>query len=427
MDTASGGLMSQSATRTIDNLVPRQEGAEQASTPDPRTTCPLPGGGLLTRVERSSGSAVLTPLVPTTSGWRRARPGDGVSATLLTAGPPLLVEQLAPWRPSHGEERALPGEQTNELVVVDEEVVVKWQVVATTAPVAPTALAHLAAVGFTDITPPVATVSWDGVLVAQVLRYLPGAEDGWRRLATRVRTDVVAGRRPPVDLAAAAGDLLGRCHAAMTRPSPALPQSPPARDGAALAAGYEDLHRQLLAAGDQDTVAALAGWEPTLTAALAELRRPSSAPAIHCHGDAHIGQFLPWREGLALSDFDGSPLVPAADRGRPTPAAVDIAALRRSLAHLALTVSHELDSGVDAGLDSGLDTGALLRDWSRLAQEAALDAYRAAAPAGLLDEGQRTALEQLSVLHELGYAARFEPEWRAVPLAVLRDGPLPWR
>ena len=118
------------------------------------------------------------------------------------------------------------------------------------------------------------------------------------------------------------------------------------------------------------------------------------------------------RAGFVVTDFDGNPVLPAAQRMLPIPAALDVAGMAQSLAHAAIV----------AGKHSHLDT-AVLAEVDTLAGAAFLGAYadRIAqlGHADLYDPAPLHAFRTQQVLREIIYAARHLPRWMYVPDAAL--------
>lgn len=137
----------------------------------------------------------------------------------------------------------------------------------------------------------------------------------------------------------------------------------------------------------------------------------SPAPALHLHGDLHVGQVLRWRDGYAVTDFDGNPTV----EPRPEPVARDLAQLRTSVLHVAEIANRRTE---------GRHRETLL-GWGRRAADDLLAAYRDTLAAHglphLLDERLLRPFEVEQECRELIYAARFLPRWRYAPLGVLRS------
>jgi len=368
-------------------------------------------------VALADGRSVLVPAVRDGGVWRRAVPGDGLGVAVLSAPPPLSVELLGSLPvvdPSA--ERLVGADMSNEVVIVDEQVVVKWQFVTAPGSLAgPRLVAHLAAVGFTQMPTPLATVAWGDRLVASAARYLPEASDGWDWMVDDLLAHVREGEpapRWPWEV----GALAGRLHAACATPSAVIPEpvsraadlGPLAEHYLALLARIPDL--------DDDAREALEAWRPRLAEAVDVLASSRDAVVIPVHGDLHAGQFLRWSGGLVVSDFDGNPLLPMERRGDRCPAAFDLACLLRSLDHVAHVVARRCrEAGDDAGADRALV-------WSAEARGDALDGYLATGDTALLDRELLAAFESLSPLHELVYAADYLPRWSYVPLGVLARG-----
>ena len=133
---------------------------------------------------------------------------------------------------------------------------------------------------------------------------------------------------------------------------------------------------------------------------------------IEGHGDLHVGQVLRAGGRFVVTDFDGNPVLPAAQRVLPIPAALDVAGMAQSLAHAAVVARKYAE----------LDTAAVT-EVDRLGREAFLGAYtRRLAQlghAGLYDPAPLRAFRTQQVLREIIYAARHLPRWMYVPDAAL--------
>lgn len=355
----------------------------------------------------SDGREIWVPLVRDEA-WRRAEPGDAMSLDALMAPAPLVVHPGSA-RPDFSayQERSLDVDMSNDIRIIDDSIVAKWQFVAEPGSLAgPRMLEHLAEAGFEEAPELLATVSWRGCLIVSYTKYLPDAEDGWGWMLKDV-LGMINGRVPAPEWPAHLGALTGRLHAAAARATSVIPQSLGHTDLAPLARHY----RALLAAElDSNMRDALAQWTDRFERACTVLESASNVEVIPLHGDLHPGQFLRWRNGLAVSDFDGNPLVPAEERGYRGPTAHDVAGLLRGLDHVAIAASRRAE-----------DPDALMlgRSWARQAREQALSAYLKVDGVPTLDESILSALESLSPLHEAVYASTYLPQWRYVPLAVL--------
>ncbi len=156
--------------------------------------------------------------------------------------------------------------------------------------------------------------------------------------------------------------------------------------------------------------------EPAIRRAL----RPLGDAAIptmlqRIHGDLHLGQVLPTRDGeVRLIDFEGDPTVAAAARGGLDTPLRDLATLLRSLDHVARSAARR------AGRDP-VQPIPVVEDWLRAARGDVLDAYgRAVGGSPPVDRALLRALEVDKELAELVYAATFLPTWLYAPVGGLR-------
>ncbi|MCW3839889.1 hypothetical protein ONA70_07235 [Micromonospora yasonensis] len=333
----------------------------------------------------------------------------------------LRVRHFVPLARGPLGERPITVDQTNTSVVVGERVVVKWMRPAAGAVFldrAPDLLAHLVAGGFTRTPTPYAAVYRDGPdagLAALVTRFLPDAADGWDWCVDALLDQLDGG--PPADLAGDLGVLAGELHCALATPSGIIPAPVEVRrrdwvtDGLAV---LDQAHRFVGAAGDEE-----ARWftarVPRLAADIRRSREVDRAYVIPPHGDLHVGQILRWRDGLAVTDFDGNPTV-AAPGGAPTePAARDVAQLRTSLLHVGQIADRRTE---------GRHRSAVA-DWCRRVVDDLLAAYLRTLDergmAHLFDERLLRPFEVEQECRELCYAARFLPRWRYAPMGVLRS------
>ncbi|MFM2106549.1 MAG: hypothetical protein RL338_1581 [Chloroflexota bacterium] len=409
------------------------------------------GAGTLLAVARATdGGLIAAPLVAAADGgWRVAGPGDGaaaaVVATLGTPGPAerdlgagfRLRRDGDPLAVGPGRERPVGGDQTNRSIVVDERIVVKAILRPDAASGRAAALRrHLAAVGFGAAPALAGTVEWlddDGgtVTVALADAFLPGLRDGWEAypdalLAAVGDAGVAAVAATEAD-AHELGERLGRLTAALHLALATATAAEPAPVGEAPAATLErwrtdglatlDEAIELTAADDAAAAAALRRWAPGLAERIGSLATVGRTAVQPIHGDLHVGQLPPWRDGTAVIDFDGNPTLPAAARLLPAPAARDLAQLRCSLDHVARIALRRLGEATPA-------QAALVERWSGIARGACLAAHRATLAAagrgGLLDERLLPAFEAEQECRELVYAARHLPRWRYAPLGAIR-------
>ncbi|MGY4710688.1 glucosamine kinase [Mycolicibacterium sp. CBM1] len=380
----------------------------------------LSDGARLAVVAGSEGLAVL-PLVRQPGGtWRRARPGDGAAEALVA----LLADRPGVWttgrfgvhawpsRPVTGE-RAVTVDQTNESVIVGDTAVVKWATHLQEGPhPAPHRIEMLRANDFRSMPRAWGLVTWlpaggEPTLVANVDEYLPGAVDGWTWAVDLMVAAALERRTLAVEAAAAAvGTVIADMHAALA--------------GTATTASAADAQRwrdTALATLDEARTLSVSPTTAVLSdsrveAILAELGALAGTPVLDGHGDLHVGQVLHHPGGYVVTDFDGNPVLPAAERALPIPAALDVAGMAQSLAHAAIVARrhNELD---EVALDIA----------NQAAQQAFLRAYAdrlaALGHAGLYDPAPLRAFRIQQVLREIIYAARHLPRWMYVPDAAL--------
>ena len=405
-------------------LPPRRVAASGVPDGSPTLVDALPLGAAtsLAVLGDQAGRRYPVPLVAAPDGTRRARAGDGGAADLvhlLTAGDRTAGRfRLRSWhRGRAGEERPLPVDQTNESVVVGDAVV-KWMAIAEEGPhPAPSLLAELSRGGFTRMPRPWGCVEWvpapadPGRLLALVVEHLDGAADGWTWVVEALRR---AAEQDRPQAAAATGTVVGGLvadlHGALAHTA-----RPAAVDEAATwrSGGLADLDRAL-AVSRGDAARVLRDHEARARSVLAAAP-VDGGPVMRVHGDLHVGQVLRADRGGAtthlLTDFDGNPVLPPAERARPQPAAVDVAGVLQSFTHAGLVVLRHTP---------GLDPGAVDRA-TACAREAAGAAYRTglAGHLDLLDERLLLPFAVRQVCREFTYAATHLPRWSYVPEAAL--------
>ena len=147
------------------------------------------------------------------------------------------------------------------------------------------------------------------------------------------------------------------------------------------------------------------------------LRSLADVPATHVqriHGDLHVGQVLSSGRGLAVIDLDDDISIDVGERGRPLPAARDVAQMTCSLDHVGRVAARRTTEASATAIEGWIDA----------AQHDFLEAYRASlAEAGrpeLLDERLLVPLTAERICRELIYAARVLPRWLYAPLGTLR-------
>lgn len=355
---------------------------------------------------------------------RRAAAGDG-AAEALTA---MLAEgsrhhgrfTLTSWhhQAAHGE-RGFGVDQTNDSVIVGEQAVVKWFRATEPGPhPAPRMLEVLQRQGFTGMPRPWGLLEWQAPgesiprLLATVDTLLPDAVDGWTWAVEDLRAAVTSGSRDVLERDA---EQLGRLVAAMHAALADTGRPATAEDVEGWRTGAQ---------GDLD--AALGSTSGPAHELLAEradtIRRLVTPPAglvgtplLLTHGDLHVGQILRSADIWAVTDFDGNPVASPGERTTPQPAAVDVAGMVQSLAHVVHVVrKHHAD----------LDPGAV-REAGRELAETFLATYERRLEqlgrAELLEPALLPGLRLRQVCREFTYAARHLPRWSYVPEAALVD------
>jgi maltokinase len=398
---------------------------------------PHEGARALAVAEHPQGHLVAAPVCEIEGVWRKAFPGDGAASALVdalmshtlpssrfrvTVHPGALPASSQRW------ERPIPGDQTNESVVVGDSIVVKWvRRPSREGHPAPLLLAHLSEVGFTGVPTPHGTLVWEPpsggeVVLALLDAYLPEALDGWDWCVDDVLEHLPhAQSQCPAtcraDFPAALGALVADLHAALATPSSVLPEPVTQADRSAVLGWLDDARAGLAAALDctpDPERAELDAMAPSLAGVLGQLTGVTSTPVLRIHGDLHVGQVLRWPGGLALIDFDGNPTLPESVVTAPAPAARDVAQMLSALDHVGRVANRRTDGAHAEAVEL----------WIQHARDLFLAAYRKgladAGLADLLDERLLAPFEVEQECRELVYATRFLPRWRYAPMGALR-------
>ena len=328
-----------------------------------------------------------------------------------------LARQVAPDRVSAGREREITVDRSNDCIVVDEAVFVKWLTPPARVPHhGLDVVRHLAAVGFDAMPALLGCDVSDGHLQAIAFEHIAGAEDGWTWLFERVNAvdDGTMTRAELLVDAARLGTLAADLHAALATPSATFPDPIGAVDrGSERARGHGLLAAALdaVVARDQPEAHAVLHECRTAIAQLIDSIADGSTPALSIHGDLHVGQVLRSGDRIVLIDFDGNPLV-VAGTFAPQPPVVDAASLVQSVDHVVRMTQHRRP-----GRDEHFD--ALATDLS----SAAIDGYRTRlgglGAERLLDADLLPALRAVQELHELVYSVRRLPRWAYAPTLAL--------
>ena len=208
-----------------------------------------------------------------------------------------LARELVPHLIWAGVEREITVDRSNDCVVVDEAVFVKWLTPPLPQPhPGLDMLAHLAAVGFTDM-PELLGVAHNGEWVdALVFEYIAGGRDGWEWFYEEVLaiTDGTGSEETALSSARRVGALTGELHVALLLVSDFLP-TPSGRmiNGAvererclALLASALD---EVTAADHTDAYDVLTSRRHAI-ASLIDSMPATKALGMWIHGDLHLGQ-----------------------------------------------------------------------------------------------------------------------------------------
>ena len=151
---------------------------------------------------------------------------------------------------------------------------------------------------------------------------------------------------------------------------------------------------------------------------------PAGGPKTRIHGDYHLGQVLLVQNDFVITDFEGEPSRPLAERARKQSPLKDVAGMLRSFdyARSAALFNFATERG-----DVRERVEAAGRHWRVQAAHAFVDGYdEIVRAAGLASpRGEAGGLLELFVLekalYELAYEADNRPDWLGIPLDGLLD------
>jgi len=331
--------------------------------------------------------------------------------------------------------RPLVGEQSNSSVVYDEEVILKLFRRLSPGPNRDAEVtAALCRAGFAHVAEPLLRWRNGEADLAFGQRYLAGGTDGWALALTSLRDLYDSGRAEPT-----AGPL--------ETSAPAEPETEGAdfapeaeRLGRVTAEMHVALGQALGKTGDwganwQRLASSLAGalghldadLGPGLSGAASELLgRISSAselgPALHPHGDYHLGQVMRTDAGWYVLDFEGEPNRPVQERMAAVSALKDVAGMLRSFSYAAQFALAQVGPG---GAAASLQ--ALADAWEGRNREAFMRGYLAHPGVDDLLPASPEARETLcaafeldKALYELSYERAYRPNWAEIPMKAVR-------
>jgi len=373
------------------------------------------GGGVYLALIDTGDRLIVVPGRIDEAGFRRAP----VSAQLLQQASTgnFRIERLGSCEPSAGE-RALEVDQSNDSVILGNEVMMKWQIDAVESP-APARLRSVAASPAPiPLTPePLAIIEWvdlgktTPLTLGTATRFVPGARDGWEWAVELVRAHAQGAGVDAITPFARIGELAGHMHVAFA--ANGITELSPTEVAALGTAAFADLASacELMDGEEGDRLLERQG---KIEERLAQLTTIGSTPATDIHGDFHVGQIIESADGAyAIVDFDGNPVQTPAERLLKQPPARDIAGMLASIDHVARVVNYRTP---------GLDPRPALI-WIAHAQEAFLASYQQVLAAhglrNILDDRLIAPFMMQQEMREYIYSARHLPHWRYVPDAVI--------
>jgi trehalose synthase-fused probable maltokinase len=314
--------------------------------------------------------------------------------------------------------RALGGEASNTVVVVDDLLVKTYRHVRAGVNAELDMLLFFAEHGFTHAPELAGWYAYEGERVSATLgllqRFVPGAIDGWE-LGRRELPD-----RPDafLDRLEQLGSVVGEMHAVLASDGsdPAFAPEDPTPESAGLVSARidEEIDATFDELGDREELAALVGRR-SQAHELVLATAPSGALGrnIRTHGDLHLGQAL-WSAAddaagaWIVIDFEGEPARGTTTRRQKTAALRDVAGMLRSLSYLTNAARRDGTAVPDA--------------WERDARASFLGAYRASPAAAVLPSSVEAQDQQLvmfeleKAFYELRYELDHRPDWVDIPV-----------
>ena len=239
--------------------------------------------------------------------------------------------------------------------------------------------------------------------VAIVQSLVPARGDAWAWMLDRLGSPA---HGPIEGLAAAAeiGGVTAELHDAL-QSKPDRPDFPSraatAEELAAWRTGAAEQLEAAIAALDGEDRGRLAGLAPAVRRVFDAIGEAPMAWVSRIHGDYHLGQLLATDAGFVVTDFEGEPARPLAERRRPSSPLRDVAGMLRSLDYAAQSAER---TRPDFEPDP----------WLSDARAALLNAYGGSADPSLL-----SAFELEKACYEIRYEANFRPDWVPLPLGAV--------
>lgn len=317
--------------------------------------------------------------------------------------------------------RALGGEASNTVVVVDDLLVKTYRRVRAGVNTELDMLLFFAEHGFEHAPELAGWYGYEGERVQATLglvqRFVPHAVDGWelgrRELARRPDTFLTQLEQ--------LGTVVGEMHAVLASDGsdPAFAPEDATPEGAGLVSARidEEIDATFDELGDREELAPLVGRRSQAhDLVLATTPSGASGRSIRTHGDLHLGQAL-WRVTVEaagdwmLIDFEGEPTRSATTRRQKAAPLRDVAGMLRSLSYLA-SASRRDGTEVPDG-------------WEQEARERFLGGYRASPAVAVLpssleaQQHQLTMFELEKAFYELRYELDHRPDWVDIPVGSI--------
>jgi maltose alpha-D-glucosyltransferase/alpha-amylase len=148
-----------------------------------------------------------------------------------------------------------------------------------------------------------------------------------------------------------------------------------------------------------------------------------AASKMRYHGDYHLGQVLLAENDFIITDFEGEPARPMAERNQKHSPLRDVAGMLRSFSYAASVAAIHTTSERPADRQR---LGPLAQAWEKDASDAFLQGYREAIQGCAACPGEPVAMERLieffvieKALYELRYEMDNRPDWLSIPLFSL--------
>ena len=412
------------AAATAADLLPDRS---QARSGDLHEPCELvdsldAGNGAYLALVRTGARILVVPGQLSDTDFHRAPVSEAILNTASSGNFRIEhINSLAPNQSTdnHSTERSITVDQSNDSVIVNNTIMLKWQINATTSP----APSRLRALSTQPVTPlPIATIEWidpssgEVLTLATATEFIPDSRDGWEWAVELVRSYAQGSGVDAITPFARIGQMTGEMHAALARTESGDTD-------------IKELHRDRIqeflnsALADLNTACEivdgaegnrLRARQAAIRERLNTLTSVDHTPAINTHGDFHVGQVIESPAGeYFIVDFDGSPIETPAERLAKQPAARDIASMLASIDHVARVVNYRT---------KGLEPQVSLI-WAAHAQEIFLleymDVLRREGLITILDERLIEPFMLHQELREYIYSVRHLPHWRYVPDSVI--------